>query len=219
MSSESQLPSEVAFASFLVYNPSRVRFPSDLSRKSRTVMRAVKSETASWARKQRLGERLAQEVGEEIREEFLGAETTLVPMPGHAPMKDARAHWSARELCEHFVHSGLGAQWLPLLERAHAVAKSSTSNSDARPTAQMHFESLRARADLGAGASITVIDDVITRGATMLAAVGRLKQALPGVHVRGFALIRSMSDEPIRAVKEPVVGTVRVVPWGTKREP
>ena len=219
MSNESPLPSEVAFASFLVYNPSRVRFPSDLSKRSRTVMRAVKSETAAWARKQRLGERLAQEVGEGIREEFLGADTTLVPMPGHAPMKDARAHWAARELCEHFVESGLGAQWLPLLERTHAVAKSSTSTSDARPTAQLHYDSLRARGDLGAGTRITVVDDVITRGATMLAAVGRLKQALPGVDVRGFALIRSMSDEPIRAVKEPVEGTVRVVPWGTKREP
>ncbi|MEM1447466.1 MAG: hypothetical protein AAF957_06835 [Planctomycetota bacterium] len=66
---------------------------------------------------------------------------------------------------------------------------------------------------------LTVVDDVITRGATMLAAVARLEETFPSAEVRGFALIRTISDRPIAAVKEPARGTVRVVPWGTRREP
>jgi predicted amidophosphoribosyltransferase len=134
-------------------------------------------------------------------------------------MKDPRSHWAARELCEHFIEARLGAQWLPLLERSELVAKSSTSTGDMRPSARTHFDSLVVRPNLAAGLNITVVDDVITRGATMLAAVARLQEALPGATVRGFALIRTISDEEIRTVKEPVRGTIRMVPWGTRREP
>lgn len=171
------------------------------------------------AKQQRLGERLAGEVGDGLREESFGPEVTLVPMPGHAPRKEDGSHWAARELCEHFVSAGLGRLWLPMLERTKLVAKSATSAIDVRPSAEVHYESFAARGDLGAGASITVVDDVITRGATMLAAIARLQEAMPQAVVRGFALIRTNSEEPAQAVKEPVRGTVRQAPWGTKREP
>lgn len=182
-------------------------------------MRAVKRDTAPWARRHDLGRRLAEEIGDEIRGEFLGTDATLVPMPGHAPMKAKLAHWASRELCEVFLDAGLGSQWLPLLQRTEAVPKSSTSANEGRPSAQRHFESLKARPDLGAAMVLTVVDDVITRGATMLAAVARLEETFPSAEVRGFALIRTISDRPIAAVKEPARGTVRVVPWGTRREP
>lgn len=115
--------------------------------------------------------------------------------------------------------AGLGARWLPLLVRATTVAKSAASRNEERPSAETHYGSFVVRPDLAATACITVVDDVITRGATMLAAIARLAEAYPRATVRGFALLRTQSDDPIDEVKEPVRGTVVRVPWGTKRTP
>lgn len=220
MSSELKLLSRIEYASFLVYNPNSKKFSSDLSALSRRVVDAVKRETAQWASKQRLGERMAGELGDAIRGTFFPTGGTLVPMPGHAPLKDpAASHWSARELCQHFASSGLASDWRPLLSRTEAVPKSAFSKPEDRPTAERHAESMSVSLELGVGEVITVVDDVITRGATMLAAVSLLAQAYPSAKVRGFALIRSDTDHPIREVKSPVRGTVTVVSWGTKREP
>ena len=219
MSSESPLPSEVEFASFLVYNPKPAVFTSDVSVLSRRVRDAVKKETAQWVRRQRLGERMRAELGDAIRQRFLPPNATLVPMPGHAPMKDPKSHWPARELCEAFVAAGLGANWLPLLSRERAVPKAALSLASERPSAEVHYDSMKAVADLTAGSLIVVVDDVVTRGATMLAAIGRLCEVLPNVTVRGFALIRTMSSAEVTRVKEPCSGTIKRVSWGTQREP
>lgn len=219
MSSESPLPSEVEFGSFLVYNPRPADFTSDVSVLSRRVRDAVKKETTQWATRQRLGERMRAELGAEIREHFLPANATLVPVPGHAPMKDPKSHWAARELCEVFVAAGLGVRWLALLLREIAVPKAAFSQASERPSAEDHYNSMRAVADLTAGRVVTVVDDVVTRGATMLAAIARLREVLPHARVRGFALIRTMSAEAITKVKEPCSGTIKRVSWGTQREP
>jgi len=222
VSSAPKLPSEVEFASFLVYNPSKTRFPEEIAHNSRVVARAVKNETAQWAKAQRLAERLRDEIDDDIREKFLPRNATLVPMPGHAPMKKPLAsHWPGRELCEQFVEAGLGAQWLPLLERLKAVPKSAFASKEEREdlTAEVHYDSFSVSVDLAAGTTLVLVDDVVTRGTTMLAGIARLQAAYPQAAVRGFALIRTMSSELITAVKAPCEGKIRQVPWGTQREP
>jgi len=217
--SASPLPSEIEFASFLVYNPKPAVFAGPLSAQSRRLRDAVKKETGPWARAQRLGERMRAEIGDALRERFLPAHVTLVPMPGHAPMKDPKSHWPARELCEEFVRSGLGARVLPLLRRVRPVPKAAFSVPSERPCAEEHYDSLQAVAHLAAGSHLLVVDDVITRGATLLAAVARLREVLPKSTVRAFALIRTMSSEPITTLKEPCSGVVRRLARGTRRDP
>lgn len=185
MSSESPLPSEVEFASFLVYNPNARAFSSEVSALSRRICSAVKKETAQWARAQRLGPRVRAELGEDIVQRFLPPDATLVPMPGHAPSKDRNSHWPARVLCEEFVGAGLGAKWLPLLSRVRNVGKAATSPSEERPSAEVQYDSMVAIGDMEAGSSVVVVDDVITRGATMLAAIAKLREVLPNATVRG----------------------------------
>lgn len=221
MSSEPKLPSEIEFASFLAYNPKPQAFPSKISAWSRTVCNAVKKDTAAWAKRQNLGVRLRCEVGERIREKFLPSNATLVPVPGHAPMKDPNSHWSCRELCRVFVASGLGSRWIPLVQRAYAVQKSAwaTKEERAKLTPAMHYASMDAVHDFTAGSIITVVDDVVTSGGTLLATVARLQAVFPGASIRGFALIRAMSSEAIERVKEPCEGVIRLVPWGARRDP
>lgn len=222
MSSDLKLPSEVEFASFLVYNPSKSRFPAALADRSRRIMRAVKGETSQWMQRNEVAEYFSNHTTKGIRERFLGSDTTLVPMPGHAPLRDpASSHWASREICRELVRCGLGARWSPLLERRTAVAKSSMLSRDDRKmlTARVHFESLAAEADIGAGSQITLVDDVVTRGTTLLAGVARLQGVYPGATVRGFAFIRAMSSDAIEAIISQCEGTISLHEWGTKRIP
>jgi len=181
----------------------------------------VKTRTASWARTHRLGERLRDELGGELLAKFLGPETTLVPMPGHAKMRDAGTHWTARELCKVLVESGVGARWSPLLARVQTVQKSAWATPDERAalTPRRHFESLRVKSELWDLPRLTVVDDVVTSGKSLLAAVARLQLAYPDAQVRGFALIRTMSYEPVEAVKSPVEGVIVLDGEGAKRRP
>ena len=219
MSDSSKLPSEVPFASFFVYSPRPVDGEGEAGQKSRRLVRSIKNEARAFAVKWSLAEFVREHLDEDLRQTFLGPGATLVPMPGHAPMKDQAARWPARELCEELVKVGLGRQWMPLLSRTRRVNKAAFSPPDERPTAAVHFETLRCDAQLGVADEITVVDDVITRGASMLAAIGSLRLAYPAARVQGFAFIRTLSDVPIDAVVAPVEGTVELVGDGTRRRP
>lgn len=61
---------------------------------------------------------------------------------------------------------------------------------------------------------ITVLDDVITRGATLLACVLQLRKCFPDATVHGFALVRAKSEGPIEKMVDPVEdGTIRLSEW------
>ena len=63
--------------------------------------------------------------------------------------------------------------------------------------------------------NITIIDDVVTKGATLLAAASLLANAFPDARVRAFALVRTMGLVPdIERIVEPVVGRIGLDAWG-----
>ena len=212
-------PSEAAFGSFFVYSPRPVAGEGPAGANSRRLVLSLKKEARQAAVRWKLAAFVRDNLDDRIRDQFLGSETTLVPMPGHAPLRFKASSWPARELCEELVGVGLGGQWLPLLERVSRVNKAAFSPPDQRPTTSDHLASFRATPQLGVGESITVLDDVITRGATILAAVQTLRVAFPGARVRGFALVRTMSDQGLTSVVDPVEGIVRAVGNGTERRP
>ncbi len=58
-------------------------------------------------------------------------------------------------------------------------------------------------------ARITLIDDVVTLGATFIAAASLVKEEFPESEVRAFALIRTRSLIPeITQIVDPVVGVI-----------
>lgn len=190
-----------------------------IGEKSRRLVRSIKNEARQLSVKWNLAEYVKANIGDEIREQYLGPTTLLVPMPGHAPLKDPSSRWTTRELCSDFVQHGLGGGWEPLIKRRHRVTKAAFAQAEERPTVQAHFDSFLCEPQLGIGQSITVFDDVITRGATMLAAIAALRLAYPGAEVRGFALLRTMSGVAIEKLVEPVEGTVRLNGGATFRRP
>jgi hypothetical protein len=67
---------------------------------------------------------------------------------------------------------------------------------------------------------IVLIDDVITKGRTLLAAAARMQSAFPSADVRAFALIRTMGfRQRMDSQVQPCEGVVRWAGGDARREP
>lgn len=144
--------------------------------------------------------------------DFLGHDVSLVPMPASAPVwpKGSGYLWVARRICEELVAIGLGRTVLPVLERVHRVPKSAYSPPEVRPLPATHFDSFRVNHSLANLGRVTLVDDVITQGATALAGASRLAEARPDVPVRVFTLLRTRGRvHEIDRIIDPVTGWIR----------
>lgn len=209
------LLSSVPFASLLVYSP---RGRSEVSRHSRRVRDAVKQgrldvlEDAA-ARAQAL-------LGSKGLDAFLGPDVVLVPAPRSSPLTKG-ALWPAERICQVLSQHGLGRDVIPSLRRTVAVPKSAFARSGERPDAQRHYDTMAVEPILLLRtARMTVVDDVITKGATLLAGASRLAEAWPDADVRTFALLRTMGLIPdIDRVVDPCVGVIVAHGDDAEREP
>jgi adenine/guanine phosphoribosyltransferase-like PRPP-binding protein len=69
-------------------------------------------------------------------------------------------------------------------------------------------------------ARITLVDDVVTKGATLLAAASLVAEAFPGIDVRAFTLVRTMGLVPeIERIVDPVFGRIKTDRGGADRQP
>ena len=198
--------SEIAFASLVAYCP---RGDGTDVRKSQTLMRQLKgnrmvrAESAAAFVSRRLREMAPQFVPS-----FLGPDVALVPVP-RSSLQKRGALWPAFEIAHALRAEGLGAKVVPCLRRHTAVGKAALAAPKDRPRPRTHFESLDLVAPLDLPVNITLIDDVITRGAQMLGAAWRIWSARPDVAVRGFAVIRTVSrPEDFSGIAAPCAGQV-----------
>lgn len=209
------LLSEIPFASLLAYAPQGT---SELSQKSKRVREAIKrGDPAVLAR---AVERLL-ECREHWVSHFFDAETTLVPVPGSSPRKDPGSLWVPLDICRGLAVRGLASRVEPLLVRRLAVPKSAFSSPEDRPKPSLHFESFAVATTMFPPRRVTLVDDVVTRGATLLAAASRFREAFPQCEVRAFAVLRTMSKQEVDAILDPCCGTISYLAAsdGSRRAP
>lgn len=117
--------------------------------------------------------------------------------------------------------SQLGNQVSECLVRTKPLPKSATSAAANRSTAAQHYESLQVQAILTNPTSILLIDDVVTRGATVLGAASRLAQTYPLARISAFIALRSVSNpSEFKGVWTPIIGQITLQPnGGTLRRP
>jgi predicted amidophosphoribosyltransferase len=152
---------------------------------------------------QRLKENLTPEL-----DDLLARDVLLVPAPGSAPRKGGTL-WVPERICQELVSAGFGRSVEPLLSRLTPVAKSSFAAPGQRPTAQRHYETMGVNRRLGVDPlRITIVDDVITKGATLLAAASLLEQAYPEATIQAFALVRTVYSEDFEGIVDPLTGTI-----------
>ena len=215
--------SEVAFGAFLAYSPSG---QSEISRRSRRICHSIKQDGPSGDPKRRMVEfaiaRLLEEEPAQLGD-FLWPDATLVPVPRSAPFppRATNALWVPNRICRALVNVGYGMAVEPLLERIHPVGKSAYAPPGHRPGVQEHVESMRVVPSVVPLERVILVDDVVTRGATLIAAAHLIRQAHPRAEVRAFALLRTRGLVPeIERIADAVVGRIYIDRWGApRREP
>jgi predicted amidophosphoribosyltransferase len=202
----SPLLSDLTVGSLLIYPPKGHLSGSQGADRAREVMYQFKS-----ARPDVLKALVAalERHADGVLAQVLGPDVVLVPVPGHAPLPpSAKSHnWASRDIAQAICDAGLGSEVVTAVRRRVKVAKSAFTAPDQRPTAETHYESLIVESDLvlRGAERIALIDDIVTRGATMLAAASRAAEACQGSKVAGFAAMRTArppSMESLRAIPE-----------------
>jgi hypothetical protein len=225
----------LAFGSFLSYSP-HGKSPEELS--SVAVCHGIKQDGYM---RQAGGEvvriipytvaRLRDHLTPELAD-LLGPDVVLVPTPGSAPLPPKRpgALWVSRRICEELLDAGFGARAEPLLSREKAIPKSAFAAREnrLRPDLNQHYESFAVSRRPGEPpARITLVDDFITKGATLLAGASRLAETYAGAEIRAFALVRTqypMGHERqkhiFRAIVDPIYDRVTLSRHGAwRRDP
>jgi len=139
---------------------------------------------------------------------FLCSTTVLVPVPGSAPLGAPPS--VADYLASALIGEGLGQRVWRGLRRTCYVRKSATAAPGLRPTVGNHYDSFVLEASAAIPPQIVLVDDVVTKGRTLLAAAARLQEAFPHSSVRAFALVRTMGlIEGVERLLDPCVGEIR----------
>jgi len=150
--------------------------------------------------------------------ELYAPNVVLVLVPGSVPAREGCS--SALHLARALESLGLGMRVWPGLRRAHAVRKSATAPSAGRPSVREHYESFVVAKLAQPLPRILLIDDVITKGRTALAAAARLRTALPDADIRAFALIRTLGfADHLERLTSWCYGVVRWTGDDAHREP
>ena len=154
---------------------------------------------------------------------LFGEDVVLVPVPGSRPAH--HGPWVGERLAVSLGALGLAQAVWPLLRRQVAVRKSAYAPAGERPSVLDHYRSFAVqwtgdRRGSGPPARLTLVDDVITRGRTVLGAAARLREAFPDSEIRAFALMRTLGrgEVPWRN-PDPCVGRVCWVCSDARRIP
>jgi hypothetical protein len=206
----------VSFASCYVYSP---RASGYVAEAARQLCARVKASDSLWLPRY-AGFVYRSSLEDRQLAALFAPGAVLVPIPGSA--RTGAAPWAALRLATSLRDVGFALRlWTGLLRRC-SVTKSATAPRAARPTVQQHYDSLETVPVVVTmpAPRIVLIDDVITKGRTMLAAAARLRSALPEADIRGFALIRTQGFWPhIEHLAEPCHGVVRWAGGDARRQP
>ena len=194
--------SELPYGTFANYSP---RGTSELSQRSRNVCGHIKAGKVALIES---AVPLLEGLAAATLAPFLNAQVTLVPVPRSAPLAEG-ALWPAKVIADVLATAGLGGGVLPCVERVTAVRKSSSSPAKERPSVAEHYDSLDVQDQLIKPTQITLVDDVLTQGRTMVACALRLLEAFPEAEIRCFAIIRTQGFvDNVETIVEPSTGVI-----------
>lgn len=190
------LPSELAFASLLSYVPRLPDSAPEEMRKAKDVMWQLKN-----GKRYRpdlticrlIAQRLYERRSSPVFNGFFGPEVVAVPVPSSS-LKKPGSLWIPLELATELKEAGLVGEVEELALRTSALPKSATSSPKERSRAIDHYGSIEVAPKLLGSRPILLVDDVLTRGATMLGVAGRVLETYPESPVFGFAAMRAISD-------------------------
>jgi hypothetical protein len=212
--------SELEFGSLLSYSPAG---SSEPERRSKSIMTAIKNDKFIGDPPILTSEFISNSIKEKMTTlpfgYFFRTNPVLVPIPNSSLMRP-NTLWVSRRLADALYRNGLGISVENLLERFRPLRKAATCTAQNRPKVSEHYNSLNIQKGFHNPREILLIDDIVTRGATLLGAANRLRETFPMVHVRAFAAIRSISPPFIfEHVYDPRKGLITLNGQETFRKP
>jgi hypothetical protein len=214
--------SELEFGSLLSYSPRGI---SESVRKARERMldikydRYVGSQDGPILISRYISDFIKKQIGNLPFAHLFDNDPVLVPVPNSSKMQ-ADTLWVAHRLAIALFETGFGMGVANMLQRKIALPKAATSSPQDRPKAARHCQSLEILDTLAPPKHILLIDDVVTRGATLLGAANKLFKAYPGVDIRAFSAMRTISQtENFKDLFDPCVGRITLIGEETYREP
>lgn len=216
MLESTQLRRSVRFASCFIYAPRGV---GSLSTLARLICQRVKACDPLWV--PRYASCAADRWVRDGRfHRVFARDALLVPVPGSTP---GSAQWAAWQLAIAFRTLGLAQAVWTGLRRQYPVKKSATALVGERPTVWQHYASLAVcPVPRPEPRSVVLVDDVVTKGRTLLAAAACLGTHLPHAEIRAVALIRTLGflkGVDIERLVEPCEGFVYWAGGDARREP
>jgi hypothetical protein len=195
----------ITFASCYVYSPCGSGAACERSRLLRALL---KSGDTNFIIKYAF--RVRQQVGDDSPlAGFVCPYHVLVPVPG-CSRTAAGTMTVAEHLATAMVEAGLGGGVWNGLHRAWSVPKSATAARGSRPTVGTHYDSFAIDATTALPPQVVLVDDVVTKGRTLLAAAARLQEAFPAAEIRAFAMLRTMGlVQRVDHLLDPCVGEIR----------
>ena len=151
---------------------------------------------------------------------FFQPKTILVPTPKSSLMRPDTL-WVPERIASALTKMGFGNKVISCLTRTKSVPKAASSLAKDRPKAIDHYKSMNVTRILSNPDEIILVDDVITRGATLLGAANLLANAFPETPIRAFAAMRTISNtNEFNELYDPRVGIIELQNNGeTLRKP
>lgn len=208
--------SELRLATLLQYSPDGTSETSRVSKES-----TIRIKRGSPIYIARIGLRVEELVRAEELSDFFNTETTLVPVPRSQPLRSPGTLWPALRICEELERRGLCHEIARVLVRKRPIDKSALHRSaPQRPSPEEHIKTMAAESVFKvSGRQITLVDDVVTRGSTLIATATLLKKALPKATIVAFAAVRTMSKVEVDQMLDPVKGWITYRDGRLKRDP
>ena len=203
------LLSELEFGSYLTYSP---RGQSETAVKSRYWRDCLKNEKSVESppkfMSQLVAERMKESIDQMPFKHFFNQNVFLVPVPKSSLMQP-NTLWVSEKIAKALSKQAFGEIY-PCLKRIKPLPKAAYAvPSSNRPKAIDHYNSVECQQLVQRPKEIVLIDDIITRGSTLLGCASKLKEIFPDVPIRAFAVIRTISDlNYLKKIEDPCVGMI-----------
>lgn len=140
----------------------------------------------------------------------------LAPVPS-SHMTGTSSLRVPRVLAAEMARCGLGSKTVECLKRTKNIRKSATSGPGGRPEPSEHYESLGVETCMDMD-NILLVDDVVTRGSTILGAANIMKERFPNAQIKGFAAVNTVFNHEFTRMIDPKAGYIRFAPDGKVRK-
>ena len=132
----------------------------------------------------------------------------LVPLP-RSSLLQPDSLWVPDRIAQALLARGFGSKLLRCISRSRAVRKSASSPAEERPSPSEHYETMTVQGSIEAPSEIVLVDDIVTRGHTMLGAANKLLEVFPTTHIRAFAAMRTVSNwRDFLRIYDPQIGSI-----------